>query len=131
MALVFGTLYVAVAGNGDKEEKKTEPRVITMTDLLKFKPEQITIESGQAVLWKNTSVLVHTVTCDSELVARAKNVAYPENAEPFDSGDIEPDSTFQHTFTVPGPYKYFCIPHEATGMVGEIIVKPGDLSSGQ
>jgi plastocyanin len=29
---------------------------------------------------------------------------------------------FSHTFTTPGPYKYFCIPHEPLGMVATITV---------
>jgi len=28
----------------------------------------------------------------------------------------------EHTFTIPGVYDYLCMPHEAAGMVGRIIV---------
>ncbi|MCL5279758.1 MAG: plastocyanin/azurin family copper-binding protein [Planctomycetes bacterium] len=30
---------------------------------------------------------------------------------------------FQHTFEVPGTYVYFCLPHEAMGMVGKVTVQ--------
>jgi plastocyanin len=36
-----------------------------------------------------------------------------------------PGNTYQHTFTVPGTYRYFCQPHESNGMVGEVVVKAG------
>jgi plastocyanin len=41
---------------------------------------------------------------------------------PFDSGNIEEDGSFSHTFTVKGTYKYVCVMHEAMGMVGTVIV---------
>lgn len=107
---------------GDKEVQPAA--VITMTNLLKFEPAVVTITAGETVLWKNSSLLVHTVTADSDLVANPENVALPKGAAPFNSGNIEPEGTFQHTFTVPGKYRYFCIPHEAAKMIGEIIVKP-------
>ncbi len=48
----------------------------------------------------------------------------PSEAEPFDSGMmLQPGvSTFEVTLTVPGVYDYLCLPHEAAGMVGRIIV---------
>ncbi len=105
--------------------KKVQPAaVITMSNLLKFEPAEVTVTAGETVLWKNSSLLVHTVTADSSLVANPANVALPKGAAPFNSGNIEPEGTFQHTFTVPGKYRYFCIPHEAAKMIGEIIVKP-------
>jgi len=52
----------------------------------------------------------------------------PEGATPFNSGMLlEPGvSTFEVTLDVPGVYDYFCIPHEAAGMVGRIIVGAPD-----
>jgi plastocyanin len=46
----------------------------------------------------------------------------PAGAKPFNSGNIEPGKQYPHTSTVPGTYKYFCIPHGALGMVGTIVV---------
>ena len=34
----------------------------------------------------------------------------------------------EHTFTIPGVYDYLCMPHEAAGMVGRIVV--GDPGAG-
>ena len=39
------------------------------------------------------------------------------------AGDIQPGQSFKFTFSVPGQYRYFCVPHEIFGMVGEIEVE--------
>jgi plastocyanin len=46
----------------------------------------------------------------------------PDGAQPWDSGIITGGQTYSHTFDVAGQYSYFCIPHEALGMVGKITV---------
>ena len=39
---------------------------------------------------------------------------------------MNPGSHFEVTLTIPGVYDYFCMPHEAAGMVGRIVVgRPG------
>lgn len=101
----------------------------SMNDRLRFVPDTIAIEAGQTIEWTNDSQLIHTVTADPEKVAREENVALPEGAEPFDSGVMRPGETFAHTFDTPGEYVYFCIPHEAAGMVGVVRVEPADPSS--
>lgn len=119
------TVIAQEAGKPAKGAAKIQPAaVVTMNNLLKFEPAQVTIKVGETVEWQNTSLLVHTVTANPKLAANKEHVALPKRAEPFNSGNLDPKATFQHTFTVPGTYRYFCIPHEATGMVGEVIVKP-------
>ncbi len=98
--------------------------VVTMTDKMRFVPATVTVHVGETVEWRNTSVLVHTVTADPAKAVKSKDVALPQGAAPFDSGFLPPKGTFRRTFTVPGVYRYFCIPHEPTGMVGTVIVKP-------
>lgn len=96
--------------------------VVTLDNQLEFTPAKVTVKTGDTVEWKNISVLVHTVTDDPELVARDRDYALPDGAEPFNSGNLEPKGIFEHTFVVPGTYRYFCIPHEAAGMIAEVIV---------
>jgi plastocyanin len=96
-----------------------------MTDDLKFEPARVDVHSGDTVEWHNTSSMPHTVTADARRAAEGKEVVLPSDAAPFDSGRIATGGTFRHTFTVPGTYKYICIPHAAFGMAGEVIVKPG------
>jgi plastocyanin len=62
-----------------------------------FKPAQITIKTGDTVVWTNRDSAQHTATSDagneigSELLAKGE--------------------TYSHTFTKPGIYPYHCIPH--------------------
>ncbi|SMF26376.1 plastocyanin [Tistlia consotensis] len=96
--------------------------VVKLTDELKFAPASVTVKVGDAVEWRNDSVLVHTVTDDPQKAAKAADSALPEGARPFGSGNLKPGATYKRTFTVPGTYRYFCIPHEAAGMVATVQV---------
>lgn len=95
---------------------------VGMTNGLEFTPATVRIQTGETVVWRNTSDIVHTVTGDPSKAARAESVRLPDGAAPFDSGDMRPGATFTHTFDVPGEYRYVCLPHEAAGMVGTVIV---------
>jgi len=108
-----------------KEKAKSAAAFVKMTDLLQFDPKVVTIKAGQTVAWYNQSVLKHTVTADPSKAANLADVQLPDGAEPFDSDLISPKATYQRTFSVPGKYRYFCIPHEATGMVGQVVVEQG------
>lgn len=98
--------------------------VVGMTTSLDFTPEDLTIVAGQTVEWRNTSIIDHTVTADPSLAKNPANVALPQGAEPSNSGDIDPGGVYRRTFTVPGTYRYFCIPHERQGMVATLRVTP-------
>lgn len=99
------------------------PVIVTIGNDFKFHPSQVSAPLGGTVLWRNEAFDLHTVTADPAKAADpAKHVLLPEGAQTWDSGLIKPDATFSHQFKVPGKYRYFCIPHEATGMVGEVIV---------
>ena len=99
-----------------------ESRVV-MTDQLSFKPEALTIEAGDTVTWVNESVIVHTATADPDKATREASVRLPEGAKGFDSGMLEKGERYSHTFTQPGRYHYFCIPHEGAKMYGVIEVR--------
>jgi plastocyanin len=110
------------AGEGEQEPAVT----IQANDQLDFDPAEVTITVGETIRWNNPGSIVHTVTADPEKALDPEHVKLPENAEPWDSGDLAPGEDFTRTFTVPGHYRYFCIPHESAGMIGEIIVKPAE-----
>jgi len=103
---------------------KKPAAVVKMTDQLTFEPARVTIKAGETVRWKSASLLVHTVTGDPALAAKPEDAALPPGAKPFNSGNIKPGGQFQHTFKVPGTYRYFCIPHEGAGMIGVVVVQP-------
>jgi plastocyanin len=71
-----------------------------------YTPPTLTVHVGDAVAWRNDGQEVHTVTSDDGS---------------FDSGDLQHGATWSHTFTAPGTYTYFCVPH--TWMAGTIIVE--------
>jgi len=108
----------------EQQQQAEEPAaVVEMTDLLAFEPETVTVTAGETVEWRNVSEVRHTVTADPAEAAYSGSAHLPEGAEPFDSGFVEPGDSWQHTFEVPGTYDYFCIPHEATGMRGTVVVE--------
>jgi plastocyanin len=119
--------YVSSASAPARDQKGgvrvAEEAAVRMTNSLKYVPEEVTISAGQTVVWTNTSSMFHTVTNDPALAQDRRHAQLPPEAQPFNSGSIAPGDVFQHTFEVPGTYVYFCIPHEAVGMVGKIIVQ--------
>lgn len=98
---------------------------VDMTNRLLFSPDTVRITRGETVMWRNSSMLPHTVTADASKAAAADNVTLPSGAQPFDSGNIDAGQTWSYTFTVPGTYRYVCLPHELAGMVGVVIVEGG------
>ena len=96
--------------------------VVQMTNLLDFGPREITIRVGDTIEWQNPSLFTHTVTLNAELARTPENVEIPGGAQPFHSSDVSADGTFRFTFTIPGTYRYVCLPHERLGMVGVVIV---------
>ncbi len=113
----------APIGNQDRGSSVGKEAAVRMTNSLTYVPEEVTISAGQTVVWTNTSSTFHTVTNDPALAKDRSHAQLPPEAQPFNSGDIAPGEVFQHTFDVPGTYVYFCIPHEAIGMVGKITVQ--------
>ncbi|HEY4281984.1 MAG TPA: cupredoxin family copper-binding protein [Chthoniobacterales bacterium] len=74
---------------------------------LKYSPETIEIKKGETVEWANNDVAPHTVTS--------------QRGGEFDSGSIEADASWSHTFTQIGTFPYYCSFH--TEMKGTVIVK--------
>jgi plastocyanin len=97
--------------------------VVKMTPERKFTPEKITIKVGQTVEWVNDDkTMPHEITTDENVATDPSNVSMPEGAAPFDSHLITTGKSFRHQFTVPGPYRYACPPHENEGMLGAVTV---------
>jgi len=99
----------------------------------RFEPTTETVEVGTTVRWRNTDRGVHTVTAYEDGIP--EEAAYFATGG-FDSeqaakdawyggtdGGLDPGEAFEYTFEVPGEYGYYCIPHEAAGMVGTVVVE--------
>lgn len=61
-----------------------------------FSPQDITVEQGDTVAWRNEGSTAHTVTSDDDT---------------FDSGQVAPGKTWQRRFGSAGVYRYHCTPH--------------------
>jgi plastocyanin len=123
LVLTFFAVVLLAACAGDRGV------VIEMQSGQRFAPAQLHIQAGQTVTWSNESSESHTVTAFEDSI--------PEGAEYFASGGasseaaarddvadglLKPGDTFQMTFDVPGTYRFFCIPHESSGMKGTVVV---------
>jgi plastocyanin len=72
-----------------------------------FKPEQVTVKTGDTVTWVNNDTVGHDVTGDD-----------------FKSGPpgaMENGDTFEHTFDAAGTFDYVCTVHP--GMKGSVTVE--------
>jgi plastocyanin len=86
-----------------------------------FDPVGVFVEPETTIRWV-LEENVHTTTAYHPRNSR-HSLRIPESAEPWDSGFlVNPGDHFDVTLTVPGVYDFFCMPHEAAGMVGRIIV---------
>ena len=72
-----------------------------------------TIKTGDKVGWINTDQEVHTVTSGFENST--------DKGKQFDSGLLNTNQTFEHTFDKAGTYNYFCTVHPT--MAGVVNVK--------
>lgn len=133
--VVVSSLAVAACGGGDDDgtpggAQQREPKAnggkptVDMTDQLTFEPRTITVSAGQKVTWRNVGNVAHTVTTTKSKAANPEHASVPRGAKEFDSGFVNGGKSFSRTFTEPGTYRYFCIPHENARMIGTVVVKP-------
>ena len=98
-----------------------------------FDPVGVLIQPGQTVRWiMDSPGNPHTTTAYHPNNTK-HSLRIPEAATPWDSGFLlKPGDRFELQLALEGVYDYFCLPHEAAGMVGRIIVGrpagPGVLS---
>lgn len=84
------------------------PNMVWMGDHY-FSPSRLTVKLGATVTWRMLGSQEHDVwSLDGS----------------FHSPTMGPGSTFTHTFTKVGTFKYICLPHHGDGMAGEIVVDP-------
>jgi plastocyanin len=94
---------------------------VDATDALKFSPASVCLKAGGTITWKNVGNIFHTTTDESALAANPANAELPSGATGWNH-PLNPGASFSLKLTVPGTYKYFCIPHETLGMLGQITV---------
>ena len=88
---------------------------ISITDDMKFNPEDLTINVGDTVTWTNNDGMGHTATST-------------DGPASFDSGNIGSGGTWSFTFTEVGTYEYKCDYHSS--MTATITVVQADSGEG-
>lgn len=83
---------------------------VELLESFRFSPDELRVEAGTTVRWRNTTSNFHTVTPDGHSAWSEWQTA----------GTGE---TFEVTFDVPGTYPYYCNPHRSLGMTGTVIVE--------
>lgn len=78
-----------------------------------FSPSTITIDAGGEVVWSNDDTAVHTITSGVLTDIGPNGI--------FDSGLLNPGSTFSRWFGEAGEYPYFCMLHP--WMAGTVVVQ--------
>ena len=97
-----------------------------------FEPEELTISPGETVAWRfGGGGEPHSVS--------AYEAEIPDEADYWASGGFDSESaardgweagrgaiqegnSYVRTFETAGTHEYFCVPHEAAGMVGSVVV---------
>ncbi|WP_181691285.1 DUF5059 domain-containing protein [Natronomonas sp. LN261] len=97
-----------------------------------FDPAELTVSVGETVAWRWAAGEPHDVVAYEDGI--------PEDATYWASGGFESEEaartgwengegavqsgqSYVHTFETPGTHEYLCVPHEAAGMVGTVIVE--------
>lgn len=148
---------VAANGNDSWFVKAGTTEMITAdfnTQILEYFPQNITIKSGDTVVWGSN--YFHSITFDpapepspfftaepqeqGPPVLRLSKAAFGPSmpspvfdpAQYFNSGDLGPFSNAGNTwalkFDKPGTYKYFCVFHREQGMEGTVTVTERKVS---
>jgi plastocyanin len=107
VALAFGLIAVSGATRGGGEGDATASVRIKGFE---FQPKELTVKAGTTVTWNNDANSSHTVTADDGS---------------FESPTLGGGATFNHKFTRPGTYRYYCAFHGGKGgegMSGTVVV---------
>lgn len=147
-AIVAGAALVLAACGGEKKTDETQapaaapeaaaPAPATGTTHViemvmegtsyKFIPDTMTIKVGDAVTFKGVSGAAHDVRFYPDSIP-AGAAAVLNNAIPNKSGDLSTEmvmdgneTTISFAGAPVGVYKFFCLPHQAMGMKGQITV---------
>ncbi len=110
--LMVSTVLMQVSGAGAQTMKiRANASTIPVTlQNFTFVPANLTIMTGDTVVWTNSDGVPHTVTSGTP----------GHQSGLFNSGIISDGGTYERTFTEPGVYAYFCTLH--TTMTGTITV---------
>jgi plastocyanin len=114
-AVSLTCLALLLSACSEHSTEPTEPgneddaTVVVISDFA-FSAPTVTIDRGKSVRWRTSTATFHTVT--------------PDNHQAFAGRQMNaPGQSYEVRFDTPGRYRYYCEPHRAFGMTGEVIVQ--------
>lgn len=81
-----------------------------------FLPAEVSVEPGDTVRWINMDQNLEHSTCSGG------GLADPDHGTLWESELLRFGEWFEYTFTAPGDFAYFSVPHEYEGMLGLVRV---------
>jgi len=102
-----------------------EVAMVSGSDGHHFDPHVVWVEPGGTVTWVNESGSHTSTAYHPDNSDHPRRI--PAAADAWDSGLFTASgATYEHTFTEPGVYDYYCAPHEGVGMIGSVVVGEPD-----
>ncbi|XVE94484.1 hypothetical protein REPUB_Repub02eG0013000 [Reevesia pubescens] len=87
---------------------------------LAFVPSELSVSSGEKIVFKNNAGFPHNVVFDEDEIPSGVD------ASKISMSDEDllnaPGETFAVTLTEKGTYSFYCSPHQGAGMVGKVTV---------
>jgi len=108
-ALMLGSTFVLPFGTPARASNTVEVDIWEMYPTL-YNPQGVTINVGDAVMWRDYDDYGHTTT------------SYPDQAENWNSGSLTEMMTFTYTFTHAGNFTYYSTLPDDAGYVGWVYV---------
>jgi len=105
---------------------------VIMIQNFAYNPAQLTITAGTTVTWINQDTVGHTVTEGTPDSPKSPSQRLFDSSHGTDGANvvtIPPGKSYSFTFTTPGEYDYYCIPHPF--MRGHITVLPSQTGESQ
>lgn len=109
--ILFMFILIGCERIGDEAQDDSREVIVINIENGKFNPESVTVTPGTEVRWENKDSKVHSI------------MAGEMPAMEFDSGTIEPGSSFSFTFNNAGNYNYRSVSGNES-VSGLIVVKP-------
>jgi len=116
LLLAVTMLTATIGGVGVRAQEAPEepvldrpPGVTVRLHENRFRPARIAVPAGTTVVWVNDE---EDPSVEHNVIARDYRWA---------SDNFFPGEAYEHTFDIPGVYRYFCDLHG--GMVGQVIVE--------
>jgi plastocyanin len=95
-AILAAALLLGAAVSAPPASAQTAAPVVVHIKDFKFVPASLTIKAGTTVKFVNDDADAHTATALDKT---------------FDSGGLDTNDSWSHTFAKPGSYSYFCAVH--------------------